>query len=67
MLSQTTAALLGRGLTTDTVDRLQTFILPGVKEDRNTKRHSNKQSNHYFNNIAFGPDELSVYDASVIV
>jgi hypothetical protein len=33
MFSQTTAALLGRGLTTDTVDRLQTFILPGVKED----------------------------------
>jgi hypothetical protein len=32
-VSQTTAALLGgRGLTTDTVDRLQTFILP-VKED----------------------------------
>jgi hypothetical protein len=29
--SQTTAALLGEVLTTDTVDRLQTFILPGVK------------------------------------
>jgi hypothetical protein len=41
-VSQTTA-LLGRGLTTDTVDRLQTFILPGVKEDA-PKRHSNKQS-----------------------
>lgn len=64
--SQTTAALLGRGLTTDTVDRLQTFTLPGVKEDGTPNDLQINNSTYYFNNIAFGPDELSVYDGSVI-
>jgi hypothetical protein len=54
------------GLTTDTVDRLQTFILPGVKEDGTPNDIQINNSTYYFNNIAFGPDELSVYDASVI-
>ncbi|MGZ9675018.1 SusC/RagA family TonB-linked outer membrane protein [Flavobacterium sp. GNP001] len=64
--SQTTAALLGRGLTTDTVDRLQTFILPGVKENGTPNDIQINNSTYYFNNIAFGPDELSVYDGSVV-
>ena len=64
--SQTTAALLGRGLTTDTVDRLQTFILPGVKENGTPNDIQINNSTYYFNNVAFGPDELSVYDGSVI-
>jgi outer membrane receptor protein involved in Fe transport len=50
--SQTTAALLGRGLTTDTVDRLQTFILPGVKEDGTPNDIQINNSTYYFNNIA---------------
>jgi TonB-linked SusC/RagA family outer membrane protein len=64
--SGTTAALLGRGLTTDTENRLQTFILPGVKEDGTPNDIQINNSTFYFNNIAFGPDELNVYDASVI-
>ena len=64
--SQTTAALLGRGLTTDTVDRLQSFILAGVKEDGTPNDIQINNSTYYFNNVAFGPDELSVYDGSVI-
>jgi TonB-linked SusC/RagA family outer membrane protein len=64
--SQTSAALLGRGLTTDTQDRLQTFILPGVKEDGTPNDIQINNSTYYFNNVAFGPDELSVYDGSVI-
>jgi TonB-linked SusC/RagA family outer membrane protein len=64
--SGTTAALLGRGLTTDTVDRLQTFTLAGVKADGSPNDIQINNSTYYFNNIAFGPDELSVYDGSVI-
>lgn len=64
--SQTSAALLGRGLTTDTLDRLQSFILPGVKEDGTPNDIQINNSTYYFNNIAFGPDEISVYDGSVV-
>ncbi len=73
--SRTVSTLLGRGLTTDTVDRINTFILPGVQEvtdasgtvvdyTTNTKQINN--STYYFNNILFGPDELGVFDGSVI-
>ncbi|MFS4467048.1 SusC/RagA family TonB-linked outer membrane protein [Maribacter sp. 2210JD10-5] len=65
--SRTVSTLLGRGLTTDTVDRINTFILPGVQESdgsTNTKQINN--STFYFNNVLFGPDELGVYDGTVI-
>lgn len=64
--SRTTSTLLGRGLTTDVLDRENTFILPGVQADgsANTKQINN--STYYFNNILFGPSELGVWDASVI-
>jgi TonB-linked SusC/RagA family outer membrane protein len=69
--SNTIKTLLGRGLTTDTEDRLGTYILPGVNVDdetgaatTNTTQVNN--SDYYFANVAFGPDELAVYDASVI-
>ncbi len=65
--SQTIATLLGRGLTTDTDDRLNTFILPGINQDTgqpNTIQINNSQ--YYFDNVLFGPDELQVYDGSVI-
>ena len=65
--SRTISTLLGRGLTTDTVDRINTFILPGVQESDgsvNTKQINN--STFYFNNVLFGPDELGVYDGTVI-
>ncbi|UII74935.1 SusC/RagA family TonB-linked outer membrane protein [Flagellimonas sp. HMM57] len=65
--SRTVSTLLGRGLTTDTVDRINTFILPGVQESDgsvNTKQINN--STFYFNNVLFGPDELGIYDGTVI-
>lgn len=65
--SRTVSTLLGRGLTTDTVDRVNTFILPGVQESdgsTNTKQINN--STFYFNNVLFGPDELGIYDGTVI-
>lgn len=65
--SQTIATVLGRGLTTDTEDRLNSFILPGVNQDtgeENTIQINNSQ--YYFDNVLFGPDELQIYDGSVI-
>ena len=66
--SVTIASLLGRGLTTDTEDRLGTFVLPGV--NATTGEPNNVQinnSDYYFGNIFAGPaDELSVFDGSVI-
>ena len=53
-------------MTTDTVDRLQTFTLAGVKADGSPNDIQINNSTYYFNNIAFGPDELSVYDGSVV-
>ena len=64
----TVATLMGRGLTTDTVDRLSTFILPGVSQatgEPNDIQINN--SNFYFDNGFASPaDELSIYDGSVI-
>jgi TonB-linked SusC/RagA family outer membrane protein len=64
--SRTTSVLLGRGLTTDTVDRLNTFVLPGVQADGSTNSQQINNSTFYFSNILFGPDELGIWDASVI-
>ena len=73
--SRTVSTLLGRGLTTDTEDRINTFILSGVQEVRNdagevvdytqnTTQINN--STFYFNNVLFGPDEIGVFDGTVI-
>jgi len=69
--SSTIKTLLGRGLTTDTENRLGTYILPGVNVDDETGAITTNTTNinnsdYYFSNVAFGPDELGVYDASVI-
>ncbi|MDO6470146.1 SusC/RagA family TonB-linked outer membrane protein [Maribacter sp. 1_MG-2023] len=64
--SRTTAVLLGRGLTTDTSDRLNSFILPGVQADGTENAVAINNSTFYFSNVLFGPDELGIYDASVI-
>ena len=59
---------MGRGLTTDTENRLSTYILPGV--NINTGLPNDIQinnSNFYFDNGFASPaDELSVYDGSVV-
>jgi hypothetical protein len=66
--STTIASLLGRGLTTDTEDRLGTYIVPGVNENTgepNTVQINN--SDFYFGNIFAGPaEELTIFDASVV-
>jgi TonB-linked SusC/RagA family outer membrane protein len=64
--STTIATLLGRGLTTDTEDRLGTYILPGVDANGNPNTTQINNSDYYFGNLFTGPDELQVYDGSVI-
>ena len=71
--ARTVSALLGRGVTTDTEDRTQSFVLPGVRNlgtDQNPNYVTNDiQIDTYrynFNNIFLGPDELSIYDATTI-
>jgi len=66
--SVTVASLMGRGLTTDTEDRLSTFILPGLSQSTGLPNDIQiNNSNYYFDNgFASTADELSVYDGSVI-
>ena len=64
--SRTTSVLLGRGLTTDTVDRLNTFVLPGVTADGSPNTVQLNNSRYWFSNVLFGPDELGVFDASTV-
>ncbi len=64
----TVATLMGRGLTTDTEDRLSTFILPGINQTTGEPNEIQiDNSSFYFDNGFASPaDELSVYDGSVI-
>ncbi|MBZ9628233.1 SusC/RagA family TonB-linked outer membrane protein [Psychroflexus sp. CAK1W] len=65
--SQTIGALLARGVTTDTDNRLDTYILPGVSQATGeTNDIQINNSTYYFTNTGFGPDELSVYDGTFI-
>ena len=65
--SQTVATMLGRGLTTDTVDRLGSYILPGVKQSDGTPNNIQLNAfDYYFTNLLYGPNELQVYDGSVV-
>lgn len=67
IMSSTIGVLLGRGLITETLNRENTYILPGVSQS--TGEPNNVQINnstYYFNNLLFGPAELKVYDASVL-
>jgi TonB-linked SusC/RagA family outer membrane protein len=76
IFSQTIATLMGRGLTTDTMDRLNSFVLPGVKlepkalpTDPDTYIPNDigiNNSDYYFTNLYNGADELAVYDGTVI-
>ena len=62
--TSTVATLLGRGGVVE--DRKNTFILPGVLEDGSPNTLQVNNSTYYFNNVLFGPKELSVYDGSVV-
>ena len=67
IFSSTIATLLGRGLITETVDRLNTFVLPGVDSQTglpNTRQINN--SDFYFSNVLGGPAELQVFDATTV-
>ncbi len=64
--SSTIATLLGRGLITETIDRENSFILPGVDAAGNPNRLQINNSDYYFSNVLFGPSELQVYDATTI-
>ncbi|WP_405202725.1 SusC/RagA family TonB-linked outer membrane protein [Dokdonia sp. LLG6352-1] len=64
--SSTIGVLLGRGLITETEDRENTYILPGVQADGSENQVQINNSQYYFNNVLFGPKELQVYDASVL-
>jgi hypothetical protein len=64
--ANTISALVGRGLTTDTQDRISTFILPGVKANGDVNDIQINNSDYYFSNVAFGPSELQVYDGSTL-
>ena len=62
--TSTVATLLGRGGVVE--DRKNTFILPGVLGDGSENTLQVNNSTYYFNNVLFGPKELSVYDGSVV-
>ena len=66
--SVTIASLMGRGLTTDTEDRLGTYVLPGVSQATGLPNDIQiNNSDFYFSNGFASPaDELSIYDASVV-
>lgn len=66
--SVTVATLMGRGLTTDTEDRLGTYVLPGVSTVTGLPNDVQiNNSDFYFSNGFASPaDELSIYDGSVI-
>ncbi|MFK7058867.1 SusC/RagA family TonB-linked outer membrane protein [Flavobacterium oreochromis] len=64
--SSTISTLLGRGLITETLDRERTFVLPGVNQTGQTNNVQINNSDYYYSNILFGPNELQIYDASTI-
>jgi TonB-linked SusC/RagA family outer membrane protein len=64
--SSTISTLIGRGLITETLDREDTYILPGVNEAGKPNAVQINNSDYFFSNVLFGPSELQVYDASTI-
>jgi hypothetical protein len=65
--SATIATLLGRGLITETQNRENTYILPGVNQNTGLPNDIQlNNSTYYFSNLLFGAAEARVYDASVI-
>lgn len=64
--SSTIATLLGRGLIKETLDRENTYVLPGVDRSGNKNTIQINNSDYFFSNVLFGPNELQVYDATTI-
>ena len=68
MYSTTVRALLARGVTKDLdFDRALPVILPNaVKQDGSPNDIQNSSTNIYFESLGFGPDEASIFDATVV-
>ena len=65
--SSTISTLLGRGLIAETIDRENTFILPGVQQSSGIVNNVQiNNSDYFFSNVLFGPSDLQVYDATTI-
>lgn len=65
--STTTRALLARGISKDTeFDRLETFVLPGVKEDGTPNDVQISATNAYFDVFGFGSSEFGIYDGTTV-
>lgn len=65
--STTARTMLARGITKDTdFNRDLPVILPGVKSDGTPNDIQNSAGTAFFNNIGFGPSEISVYDGTTI-
>lgn len=64
--SSTISTLLGRGLIPETLNREDTFILPGLGPNGQPNNIQINNSDYYFTNVLFGPSELQVYDATTI-
>jgi len=68
IVSTTIGAITGRGLSQETdFDRTQSIILPGIRQSTGQPNDIQTTATEaYFNNIGFGTDELTVFDASHI-
>ena len=68
MFSNTVRTLLSRGLTKDTdFDRALPYIIPNtVKQDGTPNDIQQSVDNIYFNAYGFGPNSVTVWDATVI-
>lgn len=65
--SATTATLIGRGVSKFVdFDHDRTFVLPGVKSDGTPNDIQITSAAVYFNNVAFGPSDLQIYDGTTI-
>lgn len=66
--SVTSRAMLARGLTTSTdFNRDGTFVLPGVKQsDGQPNDIQITATQAYFNNVGFGPSQVSVWDGTTV-
>ena len=64
--SSTIYTLLGRGLIVETLDRENTFVLPGVDVNGNKNTIQINNSDYFFSNLLSGQSEIQVYDATTI-
>jgi len=68
IFSETVNALIGRGITEDTnIDRMETFVIPGVLADGSPNDIQINATNAYFNNFGSqAPSEINVIDGTTI-